>query len=306
MKITAVTFGTNYGFVGSGVMIYLNGFTVPDESAEWNFFLYGAKETCFNTCYPYQIFPKMEFERMAFETVTIFYGGNGTGKTTLLNIIAEKLHLTRNAVFNRSSFFERYVSCCRSDIEKTIPKASRIITSDDVFDYLIDVRNLNDGIHSKREELFEDYIENRNSNFKFRTMEDYERLKKVNQARSKTKSKYVKANLIDNVREYSNGESAFKFFTEKIKENALYLLDEPENSLSPKRQIELAHFIEEAARFYRCQFIISTHSPFLLALPFAKIYNLDLVPVTTSKWTELENVQTYFQFFEKHRQDFIN
>ena len=145
-----------------------------------------------------------------------------------------------------------------------------------------------------------------NSNFKFRTMEDYERLKKVNQARSKKKSKYVKANLIDNVREYSNGESAFKFFTEKIKGNALYLLDEPENSLSPKRQIELAHFIEEAARFYRCQFIISTHSPFLLALPFAKIYNLDLVPVTTSKWTELENVQTYFRFFEKHRQDFNN
>ena len=137
-------------------------------------------------------------------------------------------------------------------------------------------------------------------------MEDYERLKKVNQARSKTKSKYVKANLINNVREYSNGESAFKFFTEKIKENALYLLDEPENSLSPKRQIELAQFIEEAARFYRCQFIISTHSPFLLALPYAKIYNLDLVPVTTSKWTELENVQTYFRFFEKHRQDFIN
>ena len=183
-------------------MIYLNGFTIPDESAEWNFFVYGTKETCFNTYYPYQIFPKMEFEKMTFETVTIFYGGNGTGKTTLLNIIAEKLRLlrlTRNAVFNRSSFFERYVSSCRADIEKTIPNASRIITSDDVFDYLIDLRNLNDGIHSKRAELFEDYIENRHSNFRFRTMEDYERLKKVNQARSKTKSKYVKANLINNV-----------------------------------------------------------------------------------------------------------
>ena len=187
-------------------MIYLNGFTIPDESAEWNFFVYGTKETCFNTYYPYQIFPKMEFEKMTFETVTIFYGGNGTGKTTLLNIIAEKLRLTRNAVFNRSSFFERYVSSCRADIEKMIPNASRIITSDDVFDYLIDLRNLNDGIHSKRAELFEDYIENRHSNFRFRTMEDYERLKKVNQARSKTKSKYVKANLINNVREYSKGD----------------------------------------------------------------------------------------------------
>ena len=99
-------------------MIYLNGFTIPDESAEWNFFVYGTKGTCYNTYYPFQIFPKMEFEKMTFETVTIFYGGNGTGKTTLLNIIAEKLRLTRNAVFNRSSFFERYVSSCRADIEK--------------------------------------------------------------------------------------------------------------------------------------------------------------------------------------------
>ncbi len=111
--------------------------------------------------------------------------------------------------------------------------------------------------------------------------------------------------LHSDVREYSNGESAFRFFTEKIKENALYLLDEPENSLSPRRQIELTHYIEEAARFYKCQFIISTHSPFLLELPYSKIYNLDLIPVTTSKWTELENVQTYFRFFEKHRQEFI-
>ena len=72
-------------------MIYLNGFTIPDESAEWNFFVYGTKETCFNTYYPYQIFPKMEFERMAFETVTIFYGGNGTGKTTIIKAIVNLL-----------------------------------------------------------------------------------------------------------------------------------------------------------------------------------------------------------------------
>ena len=227
-------------------MIYLSGFTIPDESAEWNFFVYSTKETCFNTYYPYQIFPKTELEKLTFETVTIFYGGNGTGKTTLLNIIAEKLRLTRNAVFNRSSFFERYVSCCRSDIEKTIPKASRIITSDDVFDYLIDVRNLNDGIHSKREELFEDYIENRNSNFKFRTMEDYERLKKVNQARSKTKSKYVKANLIDNVREYSNGESAFKFFTEKIKENVCGIFKSASHDDSRTSRVKVRYALHHA------------------------------------------------------------
>ena len=285
-------------------MIYLRGFKLPNEEVEWNFFVYGETRTCFNTYYPFQIFPKMEFEEIEFEPVTIFYGGNGTGKTTLLNIIAEKLRVTRNSVFNRSNFFDVYVSKCRVDLLKNIPPESRIITSDDVFDYMIDVRNLNDGIHNKREELFEEYIENKNSDFKFRTMDDYEKLKKVNEARRKSQSRYVDDKLIKNVREYSNGESAFKFFTEKIKKDALYLLDEPENSLSPKRQIELAKYIEEASRFYKCQFIISTHSPFVLAMPYAKIYNLDVVPATSSKWTELENVRTYYEFFNSHKNEF--
>ena len=38
-------------------------------------------------------------------------------------------------------------------------------------------------------------------------------------------------------REHSNGESAIKYFTEKIGEGGLYLLDEPENSLSPEKQL---------------------------------------------------------------------
>ncbi|OOM61376.1 hypothetical protein CLBCK_23770 [Clostridium beijerinckii] len=109
---------------------------------------------------------------------------------------------------------------------------------------------------------------------------------------------------MDNFREYSNGESAFIYFTEKIDENGLYILDEPENSLSPKRQMELMNFIEDSARFLRCQFIISTHSPFILAMKGAKIYDLDENPVDVKRWTELENVRTYYDFFKMHEKEF--
>lgn len=71
---------------------------------------------------------------------------------------------------------------------------------------------------------------------------------------------------MDNVREQSNGESAFRYFIEKMEENGLYLLDEPENSLSPERQLELMQYIEDSARFFGCQFVISTHSPFFLTM----------------------------------------
>lgn len=284
-------------------MIYLNEFIIPDENEETDF-LYEIKRTCYNTFYPFGIFPKLKLEKMKFAPITILYGGNGTGKSTLLNIIAEKLKLRRVSVFNKSSFYNDYIELCQSVINKNIPDTSRIITSDDVFDYVLDIRKLNESIDFKREDLFEEYIENKYTDFHFQTMEDIDRLKAVNKTRSKSQSKYVKDKLNDNVREYSNGESAFKYFTEKIAENALYLLDEPENSLAPNRQIELAQYIEDSARFYGCQFIISTHSPFLLSINQAKIYNLDKTPVTISKWIELENVRTYFDFFEKHRDEF--
>lgn len=137
-----------------------------------------------------------------------------------------------------------------------IPANSRIITSDDVFDYMLNIRNLNEGIHEKREEIFKEYLDSKYSHFQLKSMADYDQLKKVNKARSKTQSKYVRSELIDNVREYSNGESAFKYFTEKMEENGLYILDEPENSLSPQRQIELKFFINESVRYFGCQFIL--------------------------------------------------
>ena len=138
-----------------------------------------------------------------------------------------------------------------------------------------------------------------------KSLDDYEKLKKVTLARSKTQSQYIRETMMGNVREHSNGESAFIYFEEKIKENALYLLDEPENSLSPERQLELLQFIEESARFYGCQFIIATHSPFLLSMRSAKIYDLDENPVDVKRWTELGNVRAYYEFFKKHDGEFL-
>ena len=84
----------------------------------------------------------------------------------------------------------------------------------------------------------------------------------------------------------------------------LYLLDEPENSLSARLQLELARFLEDSARFYRCQFVISTHSPFLLALRGAKIYDLDQDPVEPCRWTQVPSVRTFYEFFRSRREEF--
>ena len=102
----------------------------------------------------------------------------------------------------------------------------------------------------------------------------------------------------------ANGENAFRMFTDLIGENALYLLDEPENSLSPARQQELCAFISDSARFFGCQFVIATHSPFLLSMRGAKIYDLDSDPVDVRRWTQLEHVRLYYEFFREHAREF--
>lgn len=284
-------------------MVYLSHFSFPSIEMEYNF-NFSLQRTCYDTLYPFFILSKHALTMLDFESVTILYGGNGSGKTTALNVIAEKLHLTRETPYNRSNFFEDYTGYCSYELRDCLPKESRIITSDDVFDFMLNIRALNDGINVKREELFTEYLDNKYSKFQMKSLDDYEQLKKVNMARSKTQSKYVRKNLIDNVREHSNGESAFLYFTEKIKENALYLLDEPENSLSPQKQQELLKFLEDSARFFGCQFIIATHSPFLLSMKGAKIYDMDEEPVDVKKWTELENVRSYYEFFKAHERDF--
>lgn len=101
----------------------------------------------------------------------------------------------------------------------------------------------------------------------------------------------------NNIIEQSNGEYTLKFWGKEIKGNAIYILDEPENSLSAENQLKLKQFIEDSARFYNCQFIISTHSPFLLSLNSAKTYDLDSTPVTKKKWIEFKNVRIYHNFF---------
>ena len=291
-------------------MIYLKYFIFPDGQKQVDFVenIQINGSLAHDTFYPFNVLSANHFKRIDFEPVTILYGGNGSGKSTALNVIAEKTKIKRESVYNKSNFYPDYIKMCEISVLTEIPENSRIITSDDVFDYMLDIRNLNEGIDNKREVLFDEYINKKHSEeyygYQLKSMEDYEQFKKVNKIKKKTQTQFVRSELINNVREYSNGENAYRYFTEKIADNGLYILDEPENSLSPKRQIELTSFIENSARFFGCQFIISTHSPFLLAMKGAKIYDLDAYPVVVKRWTELENVRIYYEFFKSHNNKF--
>lgn len=283
--------------------MFLTSFKFADELKE-ELFLNSIKLTCYKSFYPFGTLSAHHLRRLDFEPITVLYGGNGSGKSTALNIICEKLNLRRTTLYNKTNFFKDYLKLCECEKAPVIPRESCMITSDDVFDFMLNLRCMNEGIDAKRENLLNEYLDVKYSKFTMKSLDDYEQLKKVNLARSKTLSEYTRRNVMGNIREHSNGESAFLYFNDKIKENALYLLDEPENSLCSNKQLELQQFLQDSARFFGCQFIIATHSPFLLSMKCAKIYDLDEDPVNVKKWTELENVRTYFDFFMKHKDEF--
>ena len=285
--------------------MYLSAFYFPGEEAESDF-MFGLKTTYDQSVYPYGILPKAGLNEIIFRPVTILYGGNGSGKSTALNVIAEKLRLERNSAYNRSRFFQNYVDRCRASLEETVPKGSRIITSDDVFDMMLDIRSINEGIDRRREKLAEDYYALKKERFQVRSLDDLDHLHRINEARSKTYSRFIESESGKSLRERSNGENALMYFQGKIEMDTLCLLDEPENSLSPENQLVLADFLEESVRYCGNQLVISTHSPFLLALPGAKIIDLDHHSRIAESWTELKNPRVYFDFFKKHEDEFAD
>ena len=73
---------------------------------------------------------------------------------------------------------------------------------------------------------------------------------------------------------------------------------------STAKQQELARFIADSARFFGCQFVIATHSPFLLGLEGARVYDLDADPAAVRPWTELPAVRACYDFFAAHAAEF--
>lgn len=88
--------------------------------------------------------------------------------------------------------------------------------------------------------------------------------------------------------EMSHGESFFAAFTHRFRGQGLYILDEPEAALSPFRQMAMLSRMHELVG-RNSQFIISTHSPILMAYPDALIYSLTESGIKTAAWEETDH-----------------
>ena len=295
-------------------MVYLQSFILPSEKDDRDVIYKNVVVKKGGTAlrasnYPLNVF-LYRIEEFHFSDITIFYGGNGTGKSTAINIISRRLQALSLTQENESDYFDEYVKFCRPVYAPGVLMSDlriRRIASDDVFQFLLKKRDQQQARTQMMEILNEHYRKNRELPIGNMVKDQYDKWLDRIDAHKMSRTQYIKERIGVEEPEISNGECAMQYFTNSIEDNCIIFMDEPENSLSAEWQVNLAKLLTHAPRGFRSQLIIATHSPFLLALPGARIYDFDTKykePILIKQWTDLKNVRIYRDFFRMHDLEF--
>jgi predicted ATPase len=86
----------------------------------------------------------------------------------------------------------------------------------------------------------------------------------------------------------SHGESFLSLFVNRFNQG-IYILDEPEAALSPNRQLSFLAIIHELEASNKAQFIIATHSPIIMCYPDAVVLSIEDGKINEIDYREAEN-----------------
>ena len=161
-------------------MIYLESFKFPSWEEEDQFLCsyysprnpnkYAQREAYFHKepsgNYPFGVLSDHSLESLDFAPITILYGGNGSGKSTALNVISEVLGVKRNAAYNTTVMMARYCKLCNYTVgdewlaenpATQLSESSKMITSDDIFKNILRSRDKNE-IKTAKSRILRDEI----------------------------------------------------------------------------------------------------------------------------------------------------
>ena len=96
--------------------------------------------------------------------------------------------------------------------------------------------------------------------------------------------------------EQSHGESFLSLVQNRLRGHGFYIFDEPESALSPMRLLTLLLEIDRLVK-NDSQLIIATHSPILMAYPYAQVLELSADGITPIDYRQTEHYQTLEAFF---------
>jgi predicted ATPase len=214
--------------------------------------------------FPFNIPAFQSLDTVRFDkAISVFVGENGSGKSTLLKALALKINLPAigsieldqdETLTNFRVFSEGIRSQWKS-------KAYRgfFFRAEDYFGFVKRLRSID-------QELKGDIVdfEKNLSGYGLKVA-----VGAMHGQKDALQRKY------GDLTQVSHGEGFLKVLQSRIQPEGIYLIDEPEAALSPQRQLALFSLIKNLAFNEGCQFIIATHSPILMCLPDAQIFQFE-------------------------------
>jgi predicted ATPase len=218
--------------------------------------------------------------------VTIFVGDNGCGKSTLLESLAYFLNIPLIGGFIGSSASFEAARLLKPYLEIEWAKK----TSKGFFFRAEDFSDFVNAVEKEKSKIMRDLDELKGQ------VDDLiiEKMSEsMNYSLYETRKKYGA-----DMQAYSHGEAYLTILQTRIQDKGIYLLDEPEAALSPLKQLSLIAFVLEALKNENIQFIIATHSPILMGIPNAVLYEIQEDGMQQVKYKETDHYRITRTFLD--------
>lgn len=240
--------------------------------------------------YPFNVPIIKAFSTMSFEApITFFVGENGCGKSTLLEAIACAANTTvvgsEDVGTDRSLAKTRQLARQLKLVWSRKTHRGFFMRAEDFFGYAKRMSNMSEELEQDLRDVDRDYAD------KSPTARAYARSAYAGQLGA------LKRSYGEGLDAGSHGESYIKLFESRFVPEGLYLLDEPEAPLSPRRQLSFLAMLR-AMVAQKAQFIIATHSPIITAFPGATIFRFDEHGIKKIAYDEFDHVQVLKMFLE--------
>jgi predicted ATPase len=213
-----------------------------------------------NNPFPFCINAIKFAQNIEFSKVTVIMGQNGSGKSSLMEVLALRLELplinggtTYDDTFEAARIIQPYVKIKLNKLFRN----GFFFRAEDFSDYVAAVQKQKNKLykefqsHGLKEHVIKQMSESHN--FALHRMRN---------------------DFGENLQTLSHGEACMMILNTKIAENELILLDEPEIGLHPSYQKHLVKLITQKSESDNAQFIISTHSPIIASMPNITLYNI--------------------------------
>ena len=246
--------------------------------------------------YPFNIEALRNTEELDFSNkITILVGENGSGKSTLLKAIAyynNSINVSKEKI--ESNYYNSIKQLSnKMKISYSVKTRKGFFFSGEEFiTYINNLKEMKDSLEQDLSEMTDE----------FKDKSEYVRNLALGPIKSQIHA--LNSKYDGELRFKSHGEGFLTFFKNRMHQKGIYLLDEPETPLSATNQYQLLVLITDLVK-EGSQVIIATHSPILMALKDAVIYNFSEDKIEKIKYDDIESV-VFTKHFLNNKSNFID